>query len=80
MGNTIENVVSLALVLALVLFVVAVLVATYLLPTIVAVKRDLPNTAPLVIVNVFLGWTLIGWVLALALAVRDVPNQARVAR
>jgi hypothetical protein len=27
-----------------------------------------------IVVNVFLGWTLIGWVVALAMAARSVPT------
>jgi hypothetical protein len=54
---------------------VAIFVGLYLLPSIVAAKRQVPNAGPIVVVNVFLGWTLIGWVIALALAVRDVPQR-----
>jgi hypothetical protein len=45
----------------------------YWLPTIVAVVRrnEVPSVAPVVIVNCFLGWTLIGWVVALVMACRS---------
>lgn len=49
-------------------FVVALIVAAYLLPTIVCYCRNRPNAAPVVIVNLFLGWTFFGWVVALAMA------------
>ena len=76
MTNTSENVV----VLALFLVFVGLLVAVYFAPTIIAVRRRLPNTAPLIVVNVFLGWTVLGWVVAFAFAVRDVPLRHQVAR
>jgi len=38
----------------------------YLMPTIVAVMRDKANTGSILVINLFLGWTLIGWVVALA--------------
>lgn len=41
----------------------------YFLPTIVAVYADAPNTASIAVINVFLGWTFIGWVVSLAMAV-----------
>ena len=62
-------------VLGLALLMVVILVGLYLLPSIVAATRQVPHAGPVVIVNVFLGWTLIGWVVALALAVRDVPQR-----
>jgi hypothetical protein len=44
-------------------------VGAYLLPSIVASARHSHLTAPVAIVNIFLGWTFIGWVVALAMAV-----------
>jgi len=46
-----------------------VLIAAYLLPTIVATQSGSRNAASVAIVNLFLGWTFIGWVVALAMAV-----------
>jgi len=48
----------------------------YLLPSIVAVTRKVPNSGSVIVINVFLGWTFIGWVVALAMAVRTKPAQA----
>lgn len=42
----------------------------YLLPTAIAYGRK-HNTAAISVVNFFLGWTLIGWVVALAMAVSE---------
>lgn len=49
----------------------------YLLPTWVAWIRG-RMTAPIFVINLFLGWTLIAWVVALAMAVSS-PNQAKPA-
>lgn len=40
----------------------------YFLPMIVVARRRRQNPAPIAIVNIFLGWTFIGWVVALAWA------------
>jgi len=40
----------------------------YFLPTVVALVRKCDNTGPVVIINLFLGWTVIGWIVALAMA------------
>ena len=45
-------------------------------PLIVAVVRHVPNVGSVAVINIFLGWTLIGWVVALAMAVRSVPPTA----
>ena len=42
--------------------------AIYLLPAIVALNRVHPNGMPIFIVNLFFGWTLLGWVICLAWA------------
>jgi hypothetical protein len=41
----------------------------YFLPTIIAAYRDIPLVGSVLVVNLFLGWTFIGWVVALAMAV-----------
>ena len=46
-----------------VLFIVAI--AFYLLPTIVAVANNHKQTAAIFITNLLLGWTGLGWVIAL---------------
>jgi len=44
------------------------LLALYFAPIVVAHSRRHPNRTPITIVTLFLGWTLIGWVAALAWA------------
>ena len=40
----------------------------YFVPTFVAMYRSMPNKGSVIVVNVFLGWTFVGWVVALAMA------------
>lgn len=42
------------------------LILLYFLPTIVASTTKHLNVNSILVVNIFLGWTLIGWVIALA--------------
>ncbi|MFA5711855.1 superinfection immunity protein [Mycolicibacterium sp.] len=56
---------------------VLLLVGLYLLPTIVALSRRDRNIGPIVVVNLLLGWTLIGWAVALAMAVRGLSDTKR---
>jgi len=43
----------------------------YFLPVIIAYLRAVPDRARVAAINVFLGWTYLGWVAALALAIRE---------
>jgi hypothetical protein len=45
--------------------------AFYFLPTIIAMLRKVPNIGSVVVINLFLGWTFIGWIVALAMACRS---------
>jgi hypothetical protein len=50
----------------------------YFLPSILAFARDKRDTTGIVLLNLFLGWTMIGWVVALVWAVKtDVPAVVR---
>lgn len=43
-------------------------IVLYFLPTIVASTTNNVNVSSILVINLFLGWTLIGWVVALAWA------------
>jgi len=53
-------------------------VAAYFIPTIVAFVKKTPNKMSVLVINLFLGWSFIGWVVALAMAFRDTPAQQQV--
>jgi cytochrome c biogenesis protein CcdA len=42
----------------------------YFLPTIIAHRRQNPDRMAIGVINTFLGWTFLGWVIALAWACR----------
>ena len=53
-------------------------IAVYFFPSIEALIRNSPDALPIAMLNLFLGWTLIGWVVALVWAVRT-PEKRSVA-
>jgi hypothetical protein len=55
------------------LLIVLFAIVCYFIPTLVALGRGVPNTGSVVVINFFLGWTFIGWVVALAMAMRSRP-------
>ena len=60
--------------LIFILFVVFLLVAVYLVPMLVADMRGHHQQRMIAVINIFLGWTVIGWVVALALACSAVKS------
>jgi hypothetical protein len=51
--------------------------AIYFVPSIVGFVRRVPNRGVLVAVNAFLGWTLVGWIAAMVLALRPPAPAGR---
>lgn len=50
----------------------------YFLPAIIAFARSKRDAVSILVLNFFLGWTAIGWVIALVWALKqDVPAVAR---
>ena len=50
------------------LAVLGLIICVYFLPSIVAYQGNKKNRSAIVVLNVFLGWTIIGWVVALVRA------------
>lgn len=53
-------------------------IAVYFFPSIEAVIRQSPDALSIAMLNLFLGWTLVGWVVALAWSVRSVKTEDKV--
>jgi Superinfection immunity protein len=60
------------------LILIIIGVAAYWTPTIVAWIRHIPNAGSVTVINFLLGWTLAGWVVALAMACRSHYPQPAV--
>ncbi|MEU9622092.1 MULTISPECIES: superinfection immunity protein [unclassified Streptomyces] len=48
--------------------VALLLVVAYFVPAVVAFSRGMSNRGTVLVINLFLGWTVIGWIVALAMA------------
>ena len=46
----------------------------YMLPSSIAIVRKVRNVGSIIVINFFLGWTLMGWVVALAMAASSKPQ------
>jgi len=56
---------GLVLVMALWAGLVISVLAVYLIPSIIAIARNKVNWPAILVLNLFLGWTIVGWVVAL---------------
>jgi hypothetical protein len=48
-------------------------IGLYFVPAIVAAARQTHNATGILLLNIFLGWTLIGWLVALLMAICSEP-------
>lgn len=63
----------------LVAWIIAVLTSLYMLPWAIAEQRDVQNKTSTGVLNFFLGWTVIGWIVTLFMACgQKQPQQATV--
>jgi hypothetical protein len=54
--------------------------ALYFVPAIIAAARHTHNSTAILLVNIFFGWTVIGWFVALLMAICSAPCYAYYAR
>ena len=61
-------------IIGILIFVVIAVVCLvfYFLPTIIAFKKERDNKVSILALNLFLGWSLIGWVVSLVWALKEV--------
>jgi Superinfection immunity protein len=50
--------------------------ALYFLPAIIAAARHTHNATGILLLNLFLGWTMVGWFVALVMAFSSLPAYA----
>jgi len=48
-------------------------IGLYFLPAIIAAARQTHNSTGILLLNIFLGWTIVGWIVALVLAIVSAP-------
>lgn len=57
------------------LMLLIILMALYFLPTLITILRDHHNGCAISVLNLLLGWTLIGWVVALVWSLTSDPRR-----
>lgn len=49
-----------------VFFIFVLLLGLYVLPSFIAFQREHKNRIPILVVNIFFGWSFVGWVACMA--------------
>lgn len=62
---------------AVVVFLVLVSVSWYFLPTLIATRRKHHNRMAIFALNLLLGWTLLGWIVALVMSLTAVRSEPK---
>ena len=60
------------------IIILLILLSLYLLPFIIAKSRGMANRWSIFFLNLFLGWTLVGWVVSLCWSVAGTAEIRRV--
>lgn len=69
-SNNLIPLLSIILIAALTIFI-------YIIPIIVAHKRQHPSRMAITVLDIFLGWSFIGWVVALVWSCTTPPNMQK---
>ena len=56
---------------AIVIAWIIISTGAYFAPAIVALARHVPNAGSVIVIDLLLGWTIVGWIIALAMACRS---------
>jgi Superinfection immunity protein len=64
--------------LAMITVLITLATNAYLLPALIAWLRHAPDLAAVAVINILLGWTAAGWIIALVLAVRRAAPAIQV--
>ena len=58
-------------------FIIVVALTFYFIPTLIAVFRKHEKAVQIFLLNIFLGWTLVGWVVALIWSVKNEEKEEK---
>lgn len=53
------------------IIVILIIILLYFLPSFIGFRRNHPNKVSILILNIFLGWSFLGWVIALIWAFKN---------
>jgi T4 superinfection immunity protein len=62
---------------AVAIIILMILATLYMLPTLIALYRDMPQRDTIAVLNLVFGWTLVGWIVTMILATNVAIEMGR---
>ena len=53
----------------IVISIVLILITLYFIPSIIAIKKKHKDLSKILMINTFLGWTIVGWIISLVIVI-----------
>ena len=53
----------------IVISIVLILITLYFIPSIIAIKKKHKDLSKILMINIFLGWTIVGWIISLVIVI-----------
>ena len=59
----------------IVISIVLILITLYFIPSIIAIKKRHKDLSKILMINTFLGWTIVGWIISLVMVINKQKKE-----
>lgn len=59
----------------IVISIVLILITLYFIPSIIAIKKKHKDLSKILMINTFLGWTIVGWIISLVIVINKQKKE-----
>ena len=59
----------------IVISIVLILITLYFIPSIIAIKKKHKDLSKILMINIFLGWTIVGWIISLVVVINKQKKE-----
>lgn len=59
----------------IVISIVLILITLYFIPSIIAIKKRHKDLFKILMINTFLGWTIVGWIISLVMVINKQKKE-----
>ncbi|HCC03589.1 MAG TPA: superinfection immunity protein [Clostridiales bacterium] len=59
----------------IVISIVLILITLYFIPSIIAIKKRHKDLSKILMINTFLGWTIVGWIISLVIVINKQKKE-----
>ncbi len=59
----------------IVISIVLIFITLYFIPSIIAIKKKHKDLSKILMINTFLGWTIVGWIISLVIVINKQKKE-----